>query len=184
MSRTGPLLLLLLLLSTLSLARDGGLSVSQLRIDRSGGQWTARVAWRVPWEKEPFREVHEGVPIDFTVTFRVFRRRGWWQDDVVTTTRVQREVYYNRLTHQYRVIAWDGGDRTFTREWDRARQLVRKTGPVPFAKIGRLKGSEDYYLGVRVKARREQLSLPARMVTAIVKVFQGSSEWHYQALPP
>lgn len=165
--------------------RAEGLTVSQLQVSRSsGGQWSARVAWKVPWQQESYREVHDGVPLDFTVTLRVFRERGWWYDDEVATTRVQREIYYNRLTNQYRVIDWDKGDRYFTREWEEARELVRETGTITVAGTDRLKEGEDYYLGARVQASREQLSLPARMLAVFGRLFKGASDWRYQPLDP
>ncbi len=165
--------------------RAEGLTVSQLQVSPSpGGQWSAQVTWKVPWQKEPYREVHEGVPIDFTVTLRVFRERGWWNDEEVATTRVKREVYYNRLTNQYRVIDWEEGDRYFTREWEEARELVRKTGAIPVAGTDRLKAGEAYYLGARVRASREQLSLPARMLAVFGRLFKGASDWRYQPLEP
>jgi len=165
--------------------RAEGLTVSQLQVSRSSGeQWRAQVAWKVPWQQEPYREVHDGVPIDFTVTLRVFRERGWWYDEEVATTRVQREIYYNRLTNQYRVIDWEEGDRYFTRDWGEARELVRETGSIAVAGADRLREGEAYYLGARVQASREQLSLPARMLAVFGRLFKGASDWRYQPLEP
>jgi hypothetical protein len=160
------------------------LGVSEVRLARNGGQWTAQVEWRVPWHRAPYSEVHQGVPMDFTVELELFRSRGWWYDASLGVTRVRREVYFNRLTRQYRVIDWAGGERYFTRDWARARQLVQRTGPVDLVKADRLRPQSDYYVGVRVVASREHLSLPARIVATFTSLWGGSSDWRYRALDP
>lgn len=177
-----PLAGVALLLALPSAAADS-LAVDALRLERSGGAWQAHVEWRVPWEREPFNEVHQGVPIDFTVELEVFRERGWWFDASLGVNSVRREVYFNRLTRQYRVIDWASGQRLFTREWSRAREQAQRAGPVAVAEADDLASGADYYVGARVVARREQLSLPARIVAAFTSLWQGASEWRYRSLP-
>ena len=176
----------LVLALVLGLASTGamaqGLEVHSVELVRQGGEWTARATWSAPWEREPFRQVHEGVPIDFTVEFRVFRRRGWWLDATVAVARAQREVYYNRLTRQYRIIDRWAAERRFTREWARARTLVERSGPVPVVGADRLAGGGSFYLGVRVKASQEHLSLPARVLNSLTGGWRGVSEWRYRPL--
>ncbi|HKJ71025.1 MAG TPA: DUF4390 domain-containing protein [Gammaproteobacteria bacterium] len=178
------LALALALLAAAPAVRADSLGVSRLQLTHSGGQWRASVEWSVPWGRSPFQEVHQGVPIDFTVELELFRRRGWWYDASLGITRVRREVYYNRLTRQYRVIDWAHGERWFTREWERARQLVQRTGPVDLVTDDRLRPRADYYVGVRVSASREHLSLPARIVGTLTSFWGGASEWRYQPLEP
>lgn len=160
------------------------LTVTGLRLERSGGSWQASVEWRGSWNREPFREVHQGVPIDFTVELELFRERGWWFDASLGVTRVRREVYFNRLTRQYRVIDWASEQRQFTRQWQRAREQVQQTGPVPLVASDRLRPEADYYVGARVRARREQLSLPARIFASFTHLWEGASPWRYQPLEP
>jgi hypothetical protein len=160
------------------------LAVTRIQLDRKGDQWTADVAWRAPWREAPFREVHQGVPMDFTVELELFRSRGWWYDASLGVTRVRREIYFNRLTRQYRVIDWASEERFFTRDWRRARDMVQHTGPVDLVAEGRLQAGSDYYLGVRVVASREHLSLPARIMATFTSLWGGASQWRYQALEP
>lgn len=160
------------------------LGVSGIRLGHDGGQWTAQVAWRVPWDRAPYHEVHQGVPIDFTVELELFRERGWWYDASLGVTRVRREVYFNRLTNQYRVIDWGSDQRYFTRDWRRARQLVQRTGPIDLVADGQLRPQSNYYVGVRVVASREHLSLPARIMATFTSLWGGASQWRYQALEP
>ncbi|MEF8792278.1 DUF4390 domain-containing protein [Thiohalorhabdus sp.] len=158
------------------------LAVTSLRLERSGGAWQASVEWRVPWDRKPFNEVHEGVPIDFTVELELLRDRGWWFDASVEKTRVRQEIYYNRLTRQYRVIDWATGQRLFTRKWPQARRQAQRTGSIEVAKSDRVQAEVDYYVGARVVARREQLSLPARIVASLTSLWEGASEWRYRPL--
>lgn len=159
------------------------LAVETLRLERAGAVWRANVEWRVPWDRDPFNQVHQGVPIGFTVELKLFRERGWWFDASVGSTSVRREVYFNRLTRQYRVIDWASGQRLFTREWSRARKRVQRAGGVALPEAEDLAPEAEYYVGVRVVARREQLSLPARVVAAMTSLWEGASEWRYRSLP-
>jgi hypothetical protein len=178
--RQSLLALLLALASTGAAAQ--GLAVQSLELVRQGGEWSARATWSAPWGQEPFRQVKEGVPIDFTVEFRVFRRQGWWLDATVAVVRAQREVYYNRLTRQYRIIDRRLGERYFTREWGRARTMVQRSGTVPVIATDRVAGTGSFYLGVRVKASQEHLSLPARVLNTLTGGWRGVSEWQYRPL--
>lgn len=178
----GLLALTAILAGGVAPAAAESLKVRRLELARTGENWTARVGWRVPWRQDPYREVHQGVPIDFTVELELFRQRGWWYDASLGVTRVRREVYYNRLTRQYRVIDWSSQDRYFTRDWDRARDLVQRSGPVELVAEGRLNPGSDYYVGVRVAASREHLSLPARIMATFTSFWGASSEWRYRSL--
>lgn len=159
------------------------LAVEALRLERAGKAWRADVEWRVPWDREPFNQVHQGVPIGFTVELELFRERGWWFDASLGRASVRREVYFNRLTRQYRVIDWASGQRLFTREWSRAREQAERAGGVALPEAEDLAPEAEYYVGARVVARREQLSLPARVVAAFTSLWEGASEWRYRPLP-
>ena len=173
--------LLLALLALPAAAAD--FAVDQVTLEKRQGEWLARARWTAPWQRPPFRQVREGVPVEFTMEFRVFRRRSWWYDARVATVRARREVYYNRLTRQYRIIDRRSGERHFTRDWARARALVQRCGPLPLIDSERL-GEGDYYVAVRVRASQERLSLPARVLTTLTGGWRGVSEWRYHPLTP
>ncbi len=156
--------------------------VQELALSRVDGRWQAAVRWSAPWSTEPYRGVREGVPIEFTVELQLLRHQPWWPDAVVRRTSFSREVYYNRLTRQYRVIDWRTDQRHFTRDWARARSMVQRTGRVPLVRDTRLERGQRYYVGVRVAASSEQLSLPARIVATFTGLWGTTSEWRYRPL--
>lgn len=172
----------LLLLAWGSGAHAGPPRVSELALTRGQDGWRAAVRWSVPWESDPYRAVRKGVPMEFTVKLRLFARRPWWPDAVVRTTRFSREVHYNHLTRQYRVIDWRTDRRHFTRQWDRARDMVQRTGPVPLVRASRLEEGRRYYVGVQVAASSDHLSLPARIVATFTGFWGTRSEWRYRPL--
>ncbi|MFA9459261.1 DUF4390 domain-containing protein [Thiohalorhabdus methylotrophus] len=158
--------------------------VHDVEVDRRSSGWVARVTWETPWKQPPFKELRSGVPIDFTVTLRVYRHRPWWYDAVVRRVRVQRELYYNRLTRQYRIIDRRTDRRYFTRDWGQARRLAQRSGPVPLRAGKRMERDASYYLAVRVEAVRNSLSLPARFVATLARLWGGRSDWQYRPLKP
>ena len=176
--------LMLLLTAPLVAAGLASPSVEGLEVSREDGTWFVRVHWTAPWGEEPFSAVREGVPLGFRIRVALFRERSWWRDPRVAAMDYHRGIYFNRLTRQYRVRDRRNGERFFTRSWSRARERLEDTGPLPLLSATATADSQTYYIGVRVEATQESLSLPARLITSVTSLWGGRSEWRYHPLAP
>ena len=77
--------------ATLSRMSDGGYSVN------------ADFRFSMPQQLQD--AINHGTPITFTVDFELSRRRWYWANEDVISTRRDYRISYNSLTQQYRVAA-------------------------------------------------------------------------------
>ena len=71
----------------------------------SDGGYSVNADFRFSMPEQLQDAINHGTPITFTVDFELSRRRWYWANEDVISTRRDYRISYNSLTQQYRVAA-------------------------------------------------------------------------------
>jgi Domain of unknown function (DUF4390) len=96
-----------------------------------------------------------GIPASVRFQVELWQYNSWWVDRRIAATILERQVVYDVLTKEYRVLALQGEDRDayVTRDIWEAERVLSEVRALRLAPITSLKGQDLYYVRARADIR-------------------------------
>jgi hypothetical protein len=96
-----------------------------------------------------------GIPATVRFQLELWQYNSWWVDRRVVAKLVERQVVYDVLTKEYRVLAVQGEEREpyVTRDIWEAERVLSEIRGFRLAPLGNLPPDELYYVRVRAEVR-------------------------------
>jgi hypothetical protein len=96
-----------------------------------------------------------GIPAAVRFQLELWQYNSWWVDRRIAATILERQVVYDVLTKEYRVLALQGEERDayVTRDIWEAERVLSEVRALRVAPITSLKGQDLYYVRARADIR-------------------------------
>jgi len=128
--------------------------------------------------------VLSGLPTTFTFVIQLARERSTWADEQLASIEVKRTISYDSLKQEFSVSPGDGGDRTVTKDIQRAHELMSRVQDVPLAVRTTLLPNERYYVEVKADLRSVELPPFLDSLLFFVSFWDVQTEWTRVYLDP
>jgi hypothetical protein len=149
---------LLLLLPASSLVAQEP-SIVELVVTNTNSSVLLFLEVRNAFTKEMIQGMHNGIPVAFTFSVELYRKRKGWLNQEIISFDFDHTMSYDTLKEEYRLDLDERPAKIFkTKGFTEAEQLMTQLNGVTVASLSSLIPDEEYIL--RVKARQAEKTLP------------------------
>jgi hypothetical protein len=123
-----------------------------------------------------------GIPASVRFQVELWQYNSWWFNRRIAATILERQVVYDVLTKEYRVVAVQGEERDpyVTRDIWEAERVLSEVRGLRLVPIASLKGDDLYYVRARAEIRS---GAPDSSISKIVPLWSSRVETAWEQSP-